>query len=271
MPIPKRFILDGSIDDAKIAAGGNIASSKLADGANWIKRDGSVPMTGNFDVGSQKIVNLTTPSATGDAANKSYVDTIIGSLNSAYKYRVVRVASTANVTISNPGTAVFDGVTLSNGDLVLLKNQTAGAENGIYVFNGSSSAMTRNADSDAWNEIPGSLVDVLEGTVNASTRYKNTNSSTGTLGTTAITYSADNTGNLTAANFVDGETPAGTVNGSNVTFTLANTPVSGSVLLTIENAFMIPGSGNDYTITGATITFATAPLTGERIRANYRK
>ena len=58
-------------------------------------------------------------------------------------------AATANVTVSNPGTAVFDGVTLTSGQRVFLPLQTSAAESGPWVFNGSSSALTRPADFDA--------------------------------------------------------------------------------------------------------------------------
>jgi hypothetical protein len=58
------------------------------------------------------------------------------------------------------------------------------------------------------------------------------------------------------------ETPSGSVNGSNPTFTLAHTPVSGTEVLTY-NGIEQTGGGVDYTISGATITFVTAPLSGQ--------
>jgi len=65
------------------------------------------------------------------------------------------------------------------------------------------------------------------------------------------------------------EEPTGTVNGSNVTFTLANTPVSSSsVKLYLNGIFQ--RQGTDYTISSATITMATAPVSGQVLDANYR-
>lgn len=76
-----------------------------------------------------------------------------------------RAVATGNIDISNPGTAVFDTVTLVSGDRVLLPNQTDATQNWLYVFNGSSSAMTRTSDANTSAEIrPGSLVIVTEGT-----------------------------------------------------------------------------------------------------------
>lgn len=74
-----------------------------------------------------------------------------------------------------------------------------------------------------------------------------------------------------ATHFVTREVPSGTINGSNVTFTLANTPVSGTECLYLNGLLQNVGGGNDYTISGATITFVTAPETGSVLLANYQK
>lgn len=64
------------------------------------------------------------------------------------------------------------------------------------------------------------------------------------------------------------ETPSGTVNSSNVTFTLAQTPLENdSVDIYLDGLFQI--SGTDYTISGVTITFTTAPAFGQTVRAAY--
>lgn len=72
------------------------------------------------------------------------------------------------------------------------------------------------------------------------------------------------------SSFVENEVPSGSVNSSNVTFTLANTPVAGSVRL-YQNGLLLKGGGVDYSISGATITFVSAPITGDYILSNYRK
>jgi hypothetical protein len=73
------------------------------------------------------------------------------------------------------------------------------------------------------------------------------------------------------ANIVTRETPAGSINGVNTTFTLAATPVSGSEQVFLNGVLQEPGAGNDYTISSATITMLTAPPTGDRLRVNYLK
>ena len=270
--IKQRQIEDGAINDAKVAAGAAIASSKLADGSNFVKKDGSVTMTGNLDAGNQKVVNLGTPSATGDAATKGYVDTVYNQIPQLFKNKgSARAATTGNITLSNPATDSFDGITLSSGDLLLVRAQTTVAQNGLYTFNGSSSALTRVDYMNAWTEIPGALIAVEQGTTYADWLFICTANAGGTLDTTDITFAQVNGAGLTSSNFVDKETPAGSINGSNTTFTLANTPTAGSEHVYLNGILQDVGAGNDYTISGGTITMLTAPLTGDKIRVSYRK
>lgn len=269
--IAGRQIRDGAITNSKIAAGAAIDTSKLADGANFVKKDGTVAMTGNLDFGNQKGVNLATPTANGDAANKAYIDGLINALPSAYKYRNVHVATTADVNLSNPGTATFDGHTITSGQRVLVWQEANSAHNGIYVFNGSGSAMTRATDSDAWDELTGTLVYVDQGTLYGDKRFYCTANTGGTLGSTAVTYVQDTAGTLSPSNFVFEETPSGTINGSNTTFTIANTPTAGTVRVYLNGVRQKSGAGNDYTITTTTITFTTAPVSGDVIIVDYMK
>jgi hypothetical protein len=83
-------------------------------------------------------------------------------------------------------------------------------------------------------------------------------------------------GSLTATaapTFVTREVPSGTVNGTNDTFTLANTPTAGSDEVFVNGILQDAGAGNDYTLTGATITFLTGsiPLAGDKVRVSYRR
>ena len=270
--IQQRQIANGAIADAQIAAGAAIVSSKLADGANFLKKDGTVTMTGGLNLGNNAITNLATPSSGTDGVNKNYVDTQISALNSLFDSKPsAKAAMTSNVALSNPTTAVFDGVTLSNGDRLLLLGQTAPAENGLYIFATSSTALVRDATMDVWAEVPGALIAVeAGGTSNKNTIWLSTAASTGTLNTTAITFIAINTTGLTSTNFVDEEVPSGLINGSNTTYTLANTPTAGTVKVYL-NGQRLRAGGNDYTFSGTTITMVSAPLTGEYLVVDYRK
>ena|SRR3990167_3506777 len=76
---------------------------------------------------------------------------------------------------------------------------------------------------------------------------------------------------VSGSSFADQETPTGTINGTNVTFTLANTPSpAGSLQLFLNGVIMERGAGKDYTTSTVTITFATAPQTSSILLAWYR-
>ncbi|MGX1353363.1 hypothetical protein AB7M49_006984 [Bradyrhizobium elkanii] len=131
------------------------------------------------------------------AATKQYVDNI--ALNLGKRARV-RVATTANITIATAlvAGASLDGVVLAAGDQVLVKDQTAPAENGVYV---AGAVPARAAEFDTYNEYPGSLLSVAEGTANVDTLWLCTSNAGGTLGTTAIAFAKMNfAGELLAGN-----------------------------------------------------------------------
>lgn len=267
MGIRTRQIQDGAITNPKIAAGAGIETSKLAEGGDFIRRTGSLAFTGNQPMGGFLLTGHGTPSAGTDVTNKAYVDGLIANLNSVFTAKdSVIAATTANVALT--GAQTIDGIALTSGQRVLVKNQTAPAENGIYLV--AVGAWTRTTDFDLWDEIPGGLVPVEQGTVNADSVWLSTANSGGTLGTTAITWQTIGaTAGLSNSNFVDQETPAGLINGSNTTYTLANTPVVGSVHLYINGLLGLVGT--DYNISGATITMLDVMVAGEWLRATYRK
>lgn len=221
----------------------------------------------SLDLESNKIVNVATPTTSNDAANKQYVDDTITAMDA--KASVV-VASTANVNISSAPAAI-DSVNLSSGNRVLLKNQTSGSANGIYVFNGEESAMTRATDANTSGKVtPGMFTYVESGTVNARTGWSLITTNI-TLGTTALVFEEFTVqAPITESNYVVREVPSGSINDSNTIFTLANSPVTNSEQI-FMNGVLQQSGGADYSISGTTVTFVAAPSTGMRILANYLK
>lgn len=205
-------IPDETITNAKIAAAAGISLSKLAtdplaranhtgtqlaatisnfDTAVRTSRlDQMAAPTASVSLNGQKITNLADPTLATDAASKQYVDNARAGI--AGVKDPVRVASQANITIASPGAAI-DGVTLSNGDRVLLAGQGTGTQNGIYEFNGAASAMTRTTDADSTGEIlDGTLVAVSEGTY-AGSQYIQTAAPSGAPGSWTMTWTVYNT------------------------------------------------------------------------------
>lgn len=102
--------------------------------------------------------------------------------DAAYK-KSVKAATTANITLSAPQT--IDGIAVVAGDRVLVKNQTAAAENGIYIV--QAAGWTRATDADTISEVAGATVNVDAGT-QGSQLWSNNLKTTDTLGTTAMVW-----------------------------------------------------------------------------------
>lgn len=64
------------------------------------------------------------------------------------------------------------------------------------------------------------------------------------------------------------ESPTGSVNGSNVTFTLSQTPISGSLSFYVNG--IIQKETDHYSLSGSTITMTTAPTEAQDLYATYR-
>ena len=142
---------------------------------------------------------------TNSLANKAYVDQVAQGLDAKPS---ARAATTTNLTatysngtagvgatLTNSGTqAAFavDGVTPSVNDRILVKDQTAGAQNGIYVLStagdvSSNWVLTRATPEDQPAELSGgSFIFVEEGTDNGDNGYVFTHTGAPTFGTTAL-------------------------------------------------------------------------------------
>lgn len=90
------------------------------------------------------------------------------------------------------------------------------------------------------------------------------------LATGSVAFAARRDHKHSRESWVVREAPSGTINGSNTIFTLANTPTAGTEEVFLNGVLQHPGAGNDYTISGGTITYLSAPLTGDRLVVGYR-
>ena len=215
-----------------------------------------------------------------DLTNKQYVDYLAAGLS--WK-EPATVATLTNITLS--GLQTIDGVSLVAGNVVLVKNQTNAAQNGIYTV--SSGAWTYTPGSDTWNEYVGAIIFIVSGTQAGSAWYSLAQPG-GTLGTTPITwsnfsvssvYTAGTGLTLTGTQFSITNTavtagsygsassvPTYTVNAqgqltaaSNTTIAISNSQVSGLGTLSTQNASNVSITGGS--INGTTIG-ASSPSTG---------
>jgi hypothetical protein len=171
-----------------------------------------------------------------------------------------RAATTANITIStalNNGDTI-DGVVLATNDRVLVKNQSTGAENGIYVV-GAVPARATDFDDGTSEVYAGVLVTVTEGTANADTLWMVSTNNPITVGVTTLTFKQLNQTATTYA--TNAQVLAGTATSRAVDpAKLASLWKKGSDIASA--ATISVGNGRYFHVTGTTgitdIDFATA-------------
>jgi hypothetical protein len=183
-------LFGSGVVNAAALASDSVVSAKIADGAidsaaylaNAVVTAGKIDLTGSFDFSSGTL-RAATPSSNTDVANKAYVDSIQSGIH--WKESVI-AASAANVDLSSAPAAI-DGVTLSTDDRVLIKSQTTASQNGIYVFAGAGSAMSRATDADSAAELNGAAVFVQQGSTSADMGFIQT-AQIGNLGSDTVTF-----------------------------------------------------------------------------------
>ena len=247
------------IDIDNVNINGNTISTTNSNGNLVLDPNG----TGTVDVSSARITNVATPTATGDAANKAYVDAQLQGLDVKNS---VRVATTANGTLASAfaNGETVDGVTLATNDRILIKNQSTGSENGIYTVN-ASGAPTRATDFDSNSEVTGgAFFFVEEGTANADNGFALTNDGAITVGTTALVFTQfSGAGQLSAGDGLSktGNTFAVEVDDSSIEINsdtlrvkasgITNAMLAGSIDLTAKVTGALPIGNGGIGITSA--------------------
>jgi hypothetical protein len=183
-----------------------------------------------------------------DAANKTYVDNLVNGLS---WHPEVDAATTATITISTGLVAgqVIDGYTLVATNRVLVKNQSTGSQNGVYVVPPSGAPSLAN-DSVTGELLTQATFRVANGSVNGGTQW--TLSTTGgiTVGTTSLTFA--NTTSNTYTNGAGLSLTAGTfavVPGNGILADGSSTRVDPSVVVRKFATTIGDGTTTSYTVT----------------------
>ena len=145
-------------------------------------------MAGELAMGGNKITGLGEPTTGTDATTKNYVDNAVAGL----KWKdPVKAATITNITLNS--NTIIDGVSVTAGDRVLVKNQTDATQNGIYVVVGAGGwTRATDADNNPGAEIGGgTAVFVQNGNVNGGVGYVITSpAGVANLGTDPIVWAA---------------------------------------------------------------------------------
>ncbi len=247
--------------------------------------------SGTIVASSKRITSVASPTGDNDAANKAYVDSVAEGLDVKESVVAATTAALAAVTYNN-GTggvgatltadangvlAAVDGVTMVAGERLLVQNQAAALQNGIYLCTsigavGAPFVLTRAGDMDGSpaSEIPGAFVFVEEGTTNADNGFVCTTNAPVTMGTTAINFTQfSGAGQITAGAGLAKTGDTLSVNVDDVT-----TAISGDAVIVKTSANLTTpnigvANGDSFTATGtvqgATVTDGTATITSGAI------
>ena len=201
--------------NANLTAIGNLAKTDgnliVGNGSTWVAENGATARASlglgtiatqaanSVSISGGSITGLGTPSSSSDAATKVYVDNLVTGL----KTRIIcRVATTANITTATDLQAgdTLDGVTLVEGDRILVKNQSTDTQNGIYLTAASGQNAARDPEFDTVAELAGQMVIVQEGSAGADKFFLCTTNNSGSIGSVSITFTVvvpSNVGDVT--------------------------------------------------------------------------
>lgn len=206
-----QMLLSGSIGWASMSGDATITSSGVltiaANAVTSAKVNSSIiiaagtnAFTGNQSLGSHKLTSVLDPTNPQDAATKNYVDSLANGLLPKQSCQCATAAALPTntylagvITITATGTLTVDGHLTVLGDRVLVKNEAAGSNNGIYSVTtagaiGIAAVLTRTADANTAAEIWGAYAYIEEGSTLATTLWANTNSSLPTFDVTSLTF-----------------------------------------------------------------------------------
>jgi len=201
--------------NANLTAIGNLAKTDgnliVGNGSTWVAESGATARASlglgtiatqaanSVSISGGSITGLGTPSNNTDAATKVYVDGLVTGL----KTRIIcRVATTANITTATDLQAgdTIDGVTLAEGNRVLVKNQSNATQNGIYITAASGQNAARDPEFDTVAELAGQMVITQEGSAGADKFFLCTTDNSGSIGSVNITFTVvqpSNVGDVT--------------------------------------------------------------------------
>jgi hypothetical protein len=313
---------NGSADITVTAAAGTLTGSTLnsvvtASSLTSVGTLTGLTMGGNIAMGTNKITGLGTPTSDTDAVTKAYVDSVAAGINvhASVKYATTAalgttgnlvggtitttyangtsgLGATLTIATSSTWTAItIDGQSLTIGDRVLIKNQVAALQNGIYTVttvgtlaNTTSFVFTRAVDNDQIPEInAGDLTYVATGTAHGGDGWVQTATVT-TIGTDAVNwtqysgsgavpyatissagiasfptaqFTVDAAGAVTVAALSGGTITSGTVADGRIASALTGKTYNALTLTAASTGFTIAGGTTSKTLTVSnTLTLA---------------
>ena len=231
-----------------VSTGTTSGQALLYQGASAVPAFGALNLAGGAN-----IITGSLPAANGGTGLSSYT---IGDI--IYASAATTLTTLAGVATGNALISGGVGAAPSWGKIGL----TTHVSGTLGIGNGGTGLTTAPPNG---NLLIGNGTNYTQAALTAGTGIAITN------GAGSITIAV--TGVLTSSSYVTREIPSGTINGTNPTFILANTPIAGTEIIFVNGILQNVGAGNDYTISTTTITFLTGsiPQSGDVILVSYLK
>ena len=211
-----------------------------------------------------------------EAVNLGQVKDIVN----RYNKEPVRVATTGDLagtyatgvlTLGSPLTTL-DGVTLADGDAILVKDQTDKTQNGIYTIDATGAILTRREDfAEGKIILNNTFVNVMEGTANGDSRWTIVSDGVLTVNASNISFvkdidTASGSVNVVKANI----TGDGTTTAFNVAHNLNLTDFNAYFLIIKDadgdNVYVDDKPTTSNEANSITLTFSTAPIVSETFK-----
>tara|TARA_R110000772_G_scaffold69137_4_gene152913 strand:+ start:809 stop:2407 length:1599 start_codon:yes stop_codon:yes gene_type:complete len=237
----------------------NAVDSTKLDGSSNYSFSGQMRYTGS-DADTQAL------------ATRGYVDSVAAGLDPKDS---CKVTTTGNITLS--GTQTIDGVSVSAGDRVLVKDQSAAGANGIYIAN--ASAWTRSSDMAVGSSAAGASMFIEQGTLNGDMGFVCTsNKGSDVVGTDSLSFSQyTGASNITAGlalsktgDTLNVETDDSTIEVSADALQLKDAGITNVKIAdgTISNGKLVNSSISGVQL-GGTLAALTAGSTGGIVMSSY--
>jgi hypothetical protein len=186
----------------------------------------------------QPVLNQLVPNLGGGSGGGITINDVNNIFNSGTAKLAARVATTANINLASPGAAI-DSVTLNAGDRVLVADQGDLTTNGIYVFNGATTPMSRAPDAVTWSQVVGATITSVEGATLGGVTWLSRATESGNIGSTNLPFAQFNgNGNSGGGN-------------ANTAITVEGSTTDGETLVTLTTDGNAPSSGNQITLTAS--------------------
>lgn len=247
--------------------GVGLVGGKFTDGDPLLSQQASLDPAAWANAVTDELLNVII--AAGLTPNEAQTDQLLLAIQSfaAQDFKnSVRVATTANISLS--GTQTIDGIAVVVGNRVLVKNQTTGSQNGIYVV--ASGAWVRSVDADTDIEVtPGLLVAVEQGTTQGDNIWQLVTVAPIKVGTTALVFEEVAGSTVTAGTYksLTVDKRGRVVGGTNPT-TLAGYGITDAAQKQIQSiSGVVAASALTLGLNPTTLDFRSATLTSGVVNA----